>query len=346
MLAVDKQLRISFINATAQKLLSLGPTQGVGKLVNEVCQLIYEPTGSDKTHVLADALQQGITSVFHLKENFMMHPRSGAAFPVSLTLSPLPEGDGAVLLLHDTTAELMVKESIEKEVQLRTRELMEEQAKLTASINSLVRGFIMTDTKGNILMTNTVLNQMLGVIRSPWTLVLVQKKLGTGIDLLGIYTRCVTDKKAHILNRVQFGSKYLRVTLNPFFLSDSGSFLGIVIQLEDVTEDILLQRSRDEFFSIASHELRTPLTSIRGNISLIKQFYPKILADKDLAGMVDDIHSSTVRLIKIVNDFLNLSRLELGKIIFKKELFDLLLLVSESVKEVGQLAREKKLEIR
>jgi len=52
--------------------------------------------------------------------------------------------------------------------------------------------------------------------------------------------------------------------------------IGCALLFQDTTEEQMLERSRDEFFSIASHELRTPLTSIKGNSSMIMQYYPKI----------------------------------------------------------------------
>ena len=80
-----------------------------------------------------------------------------------------------------------------------------------------------------------------------------------------------------------------------------------------------MNRSRDEFFSIASHELRTPLTAIRGNTEMILDNYKSKIKDKDVLEMLSDVHEGSVRLIEIVNDFLNVSRLEMGKIDFKIE---------------------------
>jgi len=92
--------------------------------------------------------------------------------------------------------------------------------------------------------------------------------------------------------------------------------IGWVVLIEDTTEATIQERSKDEFFSIASHELRTPLTSIKGNASMIMDFYKDALKDPQLKEMVDDIHTSAERLIEIVNDFLDLSRLEQGKMSF------------------------------
>jgi signal transduction histidine kinase len=102
-----------------------------------------------------------------------------------------------------------------------------------------------------------------------------------------------------------------------------------------------LQRSRDEFFSIASHELRTPLTAIRGNTSLIKQYFPDVLKDDNVHEMIDDIHDSSVRLIEIVNDFLDASRLEQDKMKLVRQPFTIEPLVEKVIYEMASLSRDK-----
>jgi signal transduction histidine kinase len=114
-----------------------------------------------------------------------------------------------------------------------------------------------------------------------------------------------------------------------------------VVLLEDITERKVLERSKDEFLSIASHELRTPLTAIRGNTAMIKQFYEPQVNDTAFNEMVEDIHQSSVRLISIVNDFLDASRLEQGKIKFKIEPFDLTTVLEGVSYETSNLAQEK-----
>jgi signal transduction histidine kinase len=122
--------------------------------------------------------------------------------------------------------------------------------------------------------------------------------------------------------------------------------LGVVILLEDITEAKLLQKAKDDFFSIASHELRTPLTTIRGNTSLIMQYFADEIKSPDLKEMIGDIHTSAVRLIGLVNDFLNTSRLEQGRMQFKKEAFDITSTVIACQKELNQMALERKLYLR
>ncbi len=114
-----------------------------------------------------------------------------------------------------------------------------------------------------------------------------------------------------------------------------------MLLLEDVTEERIIQRSRDEFFSIASHELRTPLTAIRGNTALIQQYYAEALKDKNLRDMVSDIHESSVRLIEIVNDFLDASRLEQDKMKLTPTAFAIEPLIETVVYEMAGVSRDK-----
>ena len=234
------------------------------------------------------------------------------------------------------------KASIEQKVIERTNELNEEKAKLTASIESLIRAYVMIDTGGNVILTNHQLADLLGKPEGIWTLGKIQEKLGETYDLATAYKDCLADKKLVVVKGLSFGIKYIDIFVLPVFLAGK-DLIGVLVLLGDVTEEKILARSRDEFFSIASHELRTPLTAIRGNASLIKQFYGKDLKDPDLVEMINDIEESSVRLIDIVNDFLNVSRLEQGKIQFKPENFDLVKLSEDSLKQYEVTGSRKKL---
>jgi two-component system sensor histidine kinase EvgS len=115
--------------------------------------------------------------------------------------------------------------------------------------------------------------------------------------------------------------------------------------LEDITEAKLLERSRDEFFSIASHELRTPLTAIRGNASIINDYYLDAMDNKELRSLIGDIHESSVRLIAIVNDFLEASRLEQGKMVFQLAPFSIDDVIREVVHDMKHLLAEKQINL-
>lgn len=82
------------------------------------------------------------------------------------------------------------------------------------------------------------------------------------------------------------------------------------------SELMRLDQLKDEFFSIATHELRTPLTAIRGNAQLIEEYFGEKIRNKDFKEMLSAIEVNSDRLVNIVGEYLNMSRLEQGRMKF------------------------------
>ncbi|MDP2664062.1 MAG: ATP-binding protein [bacterium] len=106
-----------------------------------------------------------------------------------------------------------------------------------------------------------------------------------------------------------------------------------------------LSKTKSEFISIASHQLRTPLSAIKGYISLIAEgIYGKV-SDK-LAKPLENVYQSNERLIRLVNDILNLSRLEAGKIGIKMEPTSLTEIITSVAEELKVNAEKKRLKLK
>jgi PAS domain S-box-containing protein len=93
----------------------------------------------------------------------------------------------------------------------------------------------------------------------------------------------------------------------------NGEISGYLGILADITERKKMERMKDEFISTVSHELRTPLTSIRGSLGLLAGGVLGPLSDK-AAGMVQIAHQNSERLVRIINDILDIEKIEAGKI--------------------------------
>lgn len=244
---------------------------------------------------------------------------------------------------------------------LKSKLFKEGEVKLGASINSLNIGFILVDTKNNILTMNGAAKRILcmpdsffppGIIRPNSNLNVsctfedIEKELNETIDLRQEIVRSLSERKTIDIRELRYKELFLHIFISPIVMyKKSLEVLGAVILVEDITQQKILERSKEEFFSIASHELRTPLTAIRGNASMIKQYCPQALQDPMLKEMIDDIQSSSIRLIEIVNDFLDASRLEQGKIGFRFASFDIKELIFEVFKELSSVAKEKNLNL-
>ena len=227
------------------------------------------------------------------------------------------------------------------------KQIHAEQAKLRASIESLSVGFMLVDNNQRIMIRNLALNKILNLDPSASLALedLEANLRGSHPDIIAQFQKAYDSQRVFEMKNVPYGSKILRIFLAPVFVKELGatSKLGSVILLEDVTEERVLERSKDEFFSIASHELRTPLTAIKGNAQMIIDYYAPELKDEDLKNMIGDIHDSAIRLIEIVNDFLDVSRLEQGKTVFKPESFSIEAIIENVVYEMKRVLAEKHL---
>jgi signal transduction histidine kinase/DNA-binding response OmpR family regulator len=105
---------------------------------------------------------------------------------------------------------------------------------------------------------------------------------------------------------------------------------GVVWTIRDVSERARLERIKSDFVATASHELRSPLTSIKGFVELLGR--SDALGERE-REFVDVILQSTDRLVDLVNDLLDVARLEAGRMKVHPRLFDL----AELIREVAVL---------
>ncbi len=91
-----------------------------------------------------------------------------------------------------------------------------------------------------------------------------------------------------------------------------GKAVGVVVAFTDVTERRALDRMKDEFISTVSHELRTPLTALRAALGLVSSGSLDAKPEK-MKQMVEIALGNTDRLVRLVNDILDLERIGSGK---------------------------------
>jgi signal transduction histidine kinase/CheY-like chemotaxis protein len=118
----------------------------------------------------------------------------------------------------------------------------------------------------------------------------------------------------------------------------SGGGDGVVWTLRDISERARLDRMKSDFVATASHELRSPLTSIKGFVELLERSDALGEREREFVGVI--LHS-TDRLVDLVNDLLDVARLEAGRMEVHPRLFDLAELVREVVGLMGPRISEK-----
>jgi PAS domain S-box-containing protein len=118
---------------------------------------------------------------------------------------------------------------------------------------------------------------------------------------------------------------------------EHGDQIGAVVMFRDVTERRAVERLKSEFVSTVSHELRTPLTSIRGALGLLSSGMLGPLAEKGQRMLAIAV-SNTDRLVRLINDILDLERIESGKVELLRGQIDVnavMVQALEGVQEMG-----------
>ena len=103
-----------------------------------------------------------------------------------------------------------------------------------------------------------------------------------------------------------------------------------------------LDKAKDEFVSMASHQLRTPLTSVKGYISMVLEGDVGKVSDAQ-KGLLSEAFTSSERMVHLINDFLNVSRLQTGKFLIEKKPVDLAKVVEQELDSLSTNAKSRNL---
>lgn len=195
-----------------------------------------------------------------------------------------------------------------------------EAAKSQAILEGVADGVVVTDDRGRVILFNAAAERVLEIPRD--------QVLGRSTDELvasyGVKGKAwleaiekwtgeseegsVDDFAAE---RLQVSDRVISVHIAPVHMG--GEYLGTVSVFRDVTAEVEAARAKSEFVSTVSHELRTPMTSIKGYADLLLMGAAGELSDEQ-NRFVDIICTNADRLSGLVNDLLDISRIEAGRI--------------------------------
>lgn len=240
----------------------------------------------------------------------------------------------------------------EKELAASYKDLDQAKAKDEALLISIGDAVIAIDSNQEIMLFNEAASKMTGIetrtaIGRPYNLILkFQDEVSHKPTADFIYTALKGEKirgSRIMLQKANGEMLPILHTTSPIFDS-MGRVSGVVVVLNDVTKERELEKLKDEFVSLASHELRTPMTAIKGLISMIMEGdYGNI--NEGLKDPLSDIAKSTERLIQLVNDMLDVSRIEAGRTKFILTEVSIPDVVGEIIKTLKPLAMQKNIQL-
>jgi PAS domain S-box-containing protein len=234
---------------------------------------------------------------------------------------------------------------LEGAVAERTRELQAERDRTQAILEAVGEAVIVTDLAGTIQYLNPAAVELTGYT--------VAEALGRSPRQWqyeeaspGVYAQhdpaATETQRAEVVSRRKDGVLYdAAMTVAPLFDSQEAERLvGHVCVQRDITPIKDAERLKDQFVSNVSHELRTPLsiiTLISGNL---ERLYGR-LSDERRRKLIRDIRDQAQILNDLINDVLEISRIESGRVSMEREWVDLAVLASEEVGKQLPLAQKK-----
>ncbi len=203
--------------------------------------------------------------------------------------------------------------------ELNVGKVIVEQQRNEAIIQSIGDGIIVVDENLNIITLNSqaaslvnlkpqlaVNNYFLDVFENSAIATYLKETITTGKS-----PKLEDDQKIITIERDN-KTKYYQFNITPVVTMDS-STIGSIILLQDITNFKELDKLKSEFVATASHELRTPLTGMAMSLNLLQETTESKLSESEIE-LLDAANKDVERLRSLVNDLLDLSKIESGRI--------------------------------
>ena len=226
---------------------------------------------------------------------------------------------------------LSLYDDIPKNIRETFTTIAKNQLMIAVSLNTLSDGVIVLNSQKELLLVNKAARDQLaiGSLEDLSGMTLVELTRDSIIN--SIAEKCITTSSMQVGNtEITSLRKHLIVSATPL---DDSENTNIILTINDYTQTQLLDNSQREFVSNVSHELRNPLASIKAMVETLES---GTVHDTSIAfDFLGRISSDIERMTNLVNDLLELSILESGRLRLEKQVVDLPLLIKEITSETN-----------
>ncbi|MFQ4135084.1 two-component system sensor histidine kinase NblS [Nodosilinea sp. PGN35] len=239
-------------------------------------------------------------------------------------------------------------ERLERYEEQNIEELTAEKAKLETLVSTIADGAILLDSDMHAVLVNPTARRIFGwdhqtldgenilehfpaPVRVQLTRPLFQAVKG---DSEAMEFRVPITEPSH---------RTLRILLNTVLDQARENVKGLAITVQDITREVALNEAKAQFISNVSHELRTPLFNIKSFIETLHE-YGEDLSDGERKEFLETANHETDRLTRLVNDVLDLSRLESSRQ-YQLEAVDIIQPIEQTLRTHRLNARDKQIEL-
>jgi len=358
---------ILFVNSAFQKLTGYKEIEIIGgKLEN----LFFNK--KDFNNLIASKILEKETSIVR---KMTLLTKDKKKIPVSMAISirrdEMNNFSGYFIALSDITEFENLKQELEKKVKKRTKDLEErtqeiaesrvalmniledaEEAKVNAEderdktlaiFENFPEGILFFDEDNNLSSVNPKVRDFLRldikkIIGRSIKDLKKESALAPLIEILGTEIGEIYNKELELKNDL-----ILEISAIPVIRNNRK--IGILVILRDITREKTVERLKTEFVSISAHQLRTPLSAVKWTL--------KMLLEGDLGEISDEqrkflekTYKSNQRMIHLINDLLNVTRIEEGRFLYNIKSQDIIKIAQEIVASSGAMAERKKIDLK
>ncbi|MGH9884277.1 MAG: PAS domain-containing hybrid sensor histidine kinase/response regulator [bacterium] len=349
----DQNGTLVLVNAEAERMFGYAHDELRGKAVET---LIPEHVRPRHQHHLASYTASPRLRPMGSNLDLRGRRKDGSEFPVEISLSPFDTERGVLIIagVRDVTDRRHLE-----------RENKRANAYLVSAVDAVQDAFTLFDEHDCVMMVNSAARQLLGGATDASIVGrrfsdLLEDAVAAGVFDVGGESRAAFQRRSLAYHQSPVGTfevrtsagRHLRVTDRR--TADHGTVMTIADITDDVQRAEELRQAREqaeaasaaksEFLSSMSHELRTPLNAILGFAQLLERDRKQPLSERQLERLGHVLRGGE-HLLRLIDDVLDLSRIEAGRLSLSSEPVDLVEVLTEVVHTLEPMAARARLEI-
>ena len=250
-------------------------------------------------------------------------------------------------------------ETLEERIKAATRELQATLAYMTAILDNMADGLLATDTDGRITRINPAFKAMLGL----QSIEMLGKRCDEVLDkdVRELVEATSSGRESYAVMEIGMANERIgkavatAIYKDALLPEDAQEPIGSVLLTRDITREKEIDQMKTDFISTVSHELRTPLTSVLGFAKIIKKRFETVIlpnfhevSDKKVAKAVGQVNENLdiiiaegERLTTLINDVLDVAKMEAGKIDWKMQKLDVQGIIERAMLATSSLFAKK-----
>jgi PAS domain S-box-containing protein len=335
-ISIDEYQRIQMFNHGAERIFGYQAYQVIGKHLDLLIARNFQEIHRKHIKNFGNS-DRSSRSMTERNSNVFGRRKNGEEFPAEASISKLQLRNGILFTV-------MLKDITERQQAELTIRRSEEQLRLITDALPILIAYI--DRQQRYRYNNLTYEHWFKRSRSEFLGLQIQEVLGeSNYQKMLPYIQTVLSGQAVSfeikIDRNNGSEHWVNATYIPD-LEAGGEVKGFFAMVEDITERKAIEQMKSEFVSVASHEMRTPLTSIHGVLKLIAAGHLGDFSPRS-REMIDIALRNTDRLICLLDDVLDLERMEFGRETLVKQYCNNVDLIEQAVAKMKAIAQQQEI---